>query len=108
MMKKIGIICTIGIIVILFTVNVRKKPEIVSCVTTLDRGYLTILVNPIDFGNVKKMEEKISWMCKNDAFETIKLRSDEKEDIRYWHITVYSSKANLEKGKNGYLIKFEQ
>ena len=108
MIKKIGIICTIGIIVILFTVNVRKKPELVSCVTTLDRGYLTIIVNPIEFRNVDKMEEKIVRMCKNDAFETIKLRSDEKEDIRYWHITVYSSKANLEKGNNGYIIKFEQ
>ena len=87
MIKKIGIICTIGIIVILFTVNVRKKPELVSCVTTLDSGYLTILVNPIEFRNVDKMEEKLVRMCKNDAFETIKLRSDEKEDIRYWHIT---------------------
>ena len=88
--------------------NFRQQPKLVSCITTLDSGYLTILVNPVEFVNLEKMEEKITQMCRNDAFETIKLRTKEKESIKRWHITVYSSKSDMERGRNSHIIKVEQ
>lgn len=108
MKRKWRIICIICIIVLLISLKMGQEPKLVTCITTMNKAYLTIVVNPIEFVNVEKMEEKIAWMCKNDAFETIKLRSDDKEGIKHWYIMVYSSKANLEKGKNGHIIKFEQ
>ena len=108
MLKKLGKICIISIIVVVMFGRFLKQPKLVTCITTMDQAYLTILVNPLEVINVEKLEEKISWMCKNDAFETIKFRTKEREPIKCWHVTVYTSRYAMEKGVHGVTIEVKQ
>lgn len=105
MVKKWGVICTICIIVCLIFVNVPHKPKLVSSITTLDTAYLTILVDKIEIKNVKKLEEKLLQMCREDSFENIKLQTSDKAMPKKLYISVYVSQYDLESGNVYMTIK---
>ena len=104
--KKWGILCVLCISCALICAKFVQKPKLVSSITTFDTAYLTILVNPFDFINVEKLEKKLVFMCKEDAFENIKLYAEDKTIPRNWNITAYSCMRDLENGENGVRIKF--
>ena len=106
--KKWGILCVLCISCALIFAKSVQKPKLVSSITVFDTAYLTILVNPFDFINVEKLEKKLVFMCKEDAFENIKLYAEDKSIPKYWHMMVYSCMQDLENGENGVCIKFEE
>lgn len=107
MIKKVGFIFTILLLGLVILWSKEQKPKIVSSITTMDRAYLTILVDKRDTKNLEKLEEKILKMCREDSFEEIKLQTDDKPMAKKLHIFVYSSKKDLEKGVNFLTIKNE-
>ena len=108
MARKLVKFCIIGILVGAILVKILHEPKLVSCITTMDHAYLTILVNPLEFVDTDKLEEKVVRMCKEDDFDNIKLQTEERAFVKRWDITVYSSKCNMQKGTHGYSIEFEQ
>ena len=100
--------CVFCIFVVAILVKVMHEPKLVSCITTMDHAYLTILANPLEFVDVEKLEEKIVRMCKEDNFDNMKLQTEERAFVKRWDIMVYSSKCNMQKGINGFSIEFEQ
>lgn len=108
MIKKWCVICSICIIVGVTFVNMPQKPKLVSSITTLDTAYLTILVNKRETKNVEKLEEKLLQMCREDDFDNIKLHTEDKPAAKKWHISVYSSQRDLEKGNRCLTITHEE
>ena len=107
MLKKWGIFCVLCICFASIFVKFSQKPKLISSITTFDTAYLTILVNPKDFIDVEKLESKLMQMCTEDAFENIKLYTEDKPVPKNWHITAYVSKSQMEDGKNGKVIRFK-
>lgn len=105
MTKKMSLICFICIIVGMIFVNIPQKPKIISSLTVLDTSYLTILVDKFERRNPEKLEDKILQMYKDDSFENIKLQTEEKPLARKFYISVYTSKAELERGIPFLVIK---
>ena len=106
--KKKRILCVLCISCALIFAKFVQKPKLVSSITAFDTAYLTILVNPFDFINVEKLEKKLVFMCKEDAFENIKLYAEDKTIPSNWNIMVYSCMRDLKNGENGVCIKFEE
>lgn len=104
-MKKWGIICTICIVVGVCLWNIPKKPKLISSITTLDTAYLTILVDKNDAKNIDELEKKLLAMCKEDAFENIKLQTEDKPMAKNLHISVYVNQEDLESGNVFLTIK---
>lgn len=100
MRKKFFILITICLIVSLGYINFPKEPRIISNITTMDTAYLTILVDKREIKNIKKLEIKLLKMCKEDQFESMKLKTEDKELPENLHISVYASKEDLEKGQH--------
>lgn len=98
MTKRGKKICVICVIVVIIFVNMPQRPKIISSITTLDTAYLTILVDKSETGNIKKLEEKLLQMCKEDSFENIKLQTEDKPLEKKLHISVYTSNYALKKG----------
>ena len=92
----------------LMGLSMPKKPQLISNITTLDTSYLTILVDSREIGNREKLEEKLIQMCREDAFESMKLWSADRERTTRWNISVYSSKKELEYGKEVMRIKYQE
>lgn len=105
MTKKASLICIICIIVALIFVSIPQKPRIISSITTFDTAYLTILVDKKEMKNIEKLEAKILQMCREDAFENIKLQTEDKPMVQNFCISVYTSKKDLEKGIPFFTIK---
>ena len=105
MRKKLSIICTICIIVYVAFCNIPQKPKLISCITTFDTAYLTILVDRKSIKNVENLEEEILQMCRADSFDNIKLQTEDKPMAQRLHISVYFSEQDLEKGTPYLTIK---
>ena len=103
--KKIGIICTICLIVSLVFGNIPQKPKLISSITTLDTAYLTILVDQKGLKDVENLEKEIIQMCRTNAFENIKLETEDKQMAQRLYISVYLSKKDLENGTPYLTIK---
>lgn len=86
MSKKIGIICTICIFIGIIFYKMSFEPQIVTSVSTIDRVYITILVNPSEIINLEKLEEKIVEMC------------EKRFEERNYDIQVYPGKIALKNG----------
>ena len=102
MRKKWGIICTILVIGIVSFYNIQKKPKVVSCITTTDTAYITVLLEgkwPTDREIVAR---KIIEMCEKKEFAEIKFSVD--KDTYY--VTVYRNRCQLNKGVEWILIKY--
>ena len=98
MKKKWRMLGGICIILVLIFVNIPQKPRIISSITTFDTAYLTILVDKFETRNVEKLKDKILQMCREDAFENIKLQTEDKPMAQNFHISVYTSRKDLESG----------
>ncbi len=105
MARKWKIICVICIIVCVIFSNLPQKPRLISSITSFDTTYLTILIDKRETENIKKLEEKIIKMCREDLFDNMKLQTEEKPLAKRLHISVYTSKTNLEKGTPFLIIK---
>jgi hypothetical protein len=105
MRKKWIIFCIILMVVGTIIVNRPHKPRLISNITTLDTSYMTILVDRSEAKDVKKLEERLVQMCREDAFENIKLGTKDRPMVKRWVISVFLSKADLEKGKPYLTIK---
>lgn len=105
MIKKWKLFLGICIIAAFFSCNLSQKPKLISSITTMDTAYLTILVNRLETKDVEQLESKILQMCKEDAFENIKLQTEDKPMAQNVHISVYASKADLENGSPFLIIK---
>ena len=105
MRKKWIIFCIILMAVGTIIVNRPHKPRLISNITTLDTSYMTILVDRSEAKDVKKLEEQLVQMCREDAFENIKLGTKDRPMVKRWVISVFLSKADLEKGKPYLTIK---
>ncbi len=98
MKKKWSVIGFICIILTLIFVNMPQKPRMISSVTTFDTAYLTILVDKKEMLNIKKLEEKILKMCKEDLFDEMKLNTEDRSLPENLHISIYTGKSELQKG----------
>ena len=105
MRKKRIIFCIILVIIGGFIINRPHKPKLISNITTLDTAYMTILVDRSEAKDVKRLEERLIQMCREDAFENIKLETKDRPMVKRWVITVFLSKADLEQGKTYLTIK---
>ena len=88
-----------------FIINRPHKPQLISNITTLDTSYMTILVDKSEVKDVEKLEEQLMQMCREDAFENIKLATEDRPMAKRWVISVYLSKKDLENGKPYLIIK---
>ena len=98
MKKKWRMLGGICIILVLIFANIPQKPRIISSITTFDTAYLTIFVDKFETRNVEKLKDKILQMCREDAFENIKLQTEDKPMVQNFHISVYTSRKDLESG----------
>lgn len=105
MRKKWIIFCAILMAAGTIIVNRPHKPRLISNITTLDTSYMTILVDRSEAKDVKKLEEQLIQMCGDDAFENIKLETKDRPMVKRWVISVFLSKADLERGKTYLTIK---
>ena len=105
LVKKWWIICIICINAAVLIWKIPQNPKIISSITTLDTAYLTILVDKSETKNVKKLEKKILQMCREDAFEEIKLNTEDRPLAQKLYIFVYISEADLKTGKPFLVIK---
>ncbi len=105
MKKKWQVIGFICIIATLIFGNIPQKPRIISSITTFDTAYLTILVDKKEIRNVKKLEEKLLQMCKEDQFKDIKLQTEDKVLPKNLCISVYISQKGLSNGTPYLTIK---
>ena len=108
MLKKWGIASAIGIFLMCTFFYFSQPPKLVSCITDLDQAYLTVLVNPLEFVNLDRLEKKIVFLCVEDGFENMRLYTEGKAVPKEWHIKVYSCRNDLKMGKNGVVIDYEQ
>lgn len=105
MKKKWIALCTICIIVSLIIAVFPKRPKLISNITTLNTSYMTILVDKRELKNIKKLEEKLLQMCREDSFKYIKLHTEDRPLAERWVISVYSSRSSMEKGNPIITIK---
>lgn len=105
MRKKWIIFCSILMTAGTIIVIRPHKPRLISNITTLDTSYMTILVDRSEAKDVKKLEEQLMQMCRDDAFENIKLETKDRPRVKRWVITVFLSEADLDKGTPYLTIK---
>ena len=67
MAKKLGIICTICVVVGTFIYKTPQSPQVVTSVRSLDCMYLTVLVNSSEKRNMEKLEQKIRSLCEENV-----------------------------------------
>ena len=102
MRKRWGIICTILVICIVSFYNIQKKPKVVSCITTMDTTYITVLLREKWWIDKEIVAQEIIKMCENNEFADIKFSFD--KDIYY--ITVYRNRYQLNRGIEWIFIKY--
>ena len=88
-----------------FIIHRSHKPQLISNITTLDTSYMAILVDRSEVKDVEKLEARLVQMCREDAFENIKLETEDRPMAKRWVISVYLSKKDLENGKPYLTIK---
>ncbi len=108
MKRIVSILCTICIIVVIVFANIPQKPKLVSSITSFEHAYLTILVDKREIRNLKNLEEKIIKMCREDTFDGMKLQTADRTPASNYHISVYTSRCNLEKGKVSFNIQYKE
>ena len=108
MSKKRIIFCTIFVIVGAFMFYRPHKPKLVSNITIVDSAYLTILVDKWETNNIKKLEEKLLQMCRDDSFENMKLYTQDRILPENLHFFVYTSRRNLHNGTVAYAFTYEE
>lgn len=96
--KKLWIISTICIFVVIISYKLPLKPKIITNVTTLDHVYLTILVNRSETKNIEKLEEKILKMCREDAFGHKMCQNEETFEKTIYRIQIYHNRKDLKRG----------
>jgi hypothetical protein len=96
--KRLWIISTICIFVVIISYKLPLKPKIITNVTTLDHVYLTILVNRSETKNIEKLEEKILKMCREDAFGHKMCQNEETFEKTIYRIQIYHSRKDLKRG----------
>lgn len=106
MRKKWWTISIIFIIFWIIIVNMEQKPKVVSSITTMDTTYLTVLVNGGYFATKEAVAQEIVEMCKENAFEDIKILTRTGEDPRTFYITVYRSRRRMNEGKAWMTIRY--
>ena len=84
MLKKLGIICTICVVVGILIYKTPRSPQIVTSVRSLDCMYLTVLVNSSEKRNMEKLEQKVRSLCEEDVTS---------------YVTVFDSKWALSYGQ---------
>ena len=102
MRKKWGIICAILVICVISVCNIWKKPKIVSCVTTMDTTYITVLMGEIWLLDKEIAVQEIIEMCQKNEFTDIKFSNH--CDIYY--ITIYRNTYQLNIGKEWIFVKY--
>lgn len=107
LVKKWLVICTICIIAGGFFVNIPQKPKLISSITTMDTAYLTILVDKTETKNLEELKKKIIYLCKTDGFKEIKLKTDDKESVKKYYISIYTGEKELEEGREPLTILYE-
>jgi hypothetical protein len=105
MKRKYKILVAILVIVSIVQINIPHKPKLISNVTTLDTAYMTILVDKSEIKNIKKLEEKLLQMCREDSFDEMKLHTAEHSLAERLVFTIYVSKLDLKMGKPYITIK---
>lgn len=108
MRKKWEIVLIICLIAAGGLWSIPKKPKLISSITTKDTAYLTILVDKREANDPQKLRDELLEMCKADAFETIKLNTEDKPLAKRLHISVYTSWNDLEIGNVCLTIKHEE
>ena len=98
MRKKLGITCTILLICLICLYEVLQKPKIVSCITTMDTAYLTVIANGHFFSDKNKFALEIVEMCKENTFDDIKLSTQSGIYPSKLYITVYRRKEQMDGG----------
>lgn len=106
MRRKWGIICTFFIIICINLWNVQQKPKIVSCITTMDTAYLTVLARGSCLEDKETVAQEIIESCRKNAFENIVLVSDKAEYPRSLYISVYKNEKQLKEGKEWMSIRY--
>lgn len=97
MKRKFVFLISICIIVILIYASIPNEPKIISNITTLDTAYLTILVDKRELRNIKKLEEKLLDLCKENQFEEINI-----------YISVYTSRNDLKEGTHSMTLTYKK
>ena len=82
MRKKLGIICTICVVVGILIYKTPQSPQIVTSVRSLDCMYLTVLVNSSEKRNMEKLEQKVRSLCEEDVTSYVTV-FDSKWALRY-------------------------
>lgn len=85
--------------------NGRRRPRLISSITTLDTAYLTILVDPEDAEDVENLKEKLLEMCREDQFSGIKLHTEGKQEPQTYYFRIYTSEKKLKEGTPQVTIK---
>lgn len=98
MRKKWGIICVFLTICVICICKVQQKPEAVSCITTMDTTYLTVLMRGNWFADKREAAQEIIEMCENNSFDDIKLSIWSEQGPEIFYITVYKNKTQMNKG----------
>lgn len=102
MRKKWKIICAILVICAVCFCNIQKKPKVVSCITTMDTTYITVLLGGKWPTDKEIVAQEIIEMCEKNEFADIKFSVD--KDICY--ITVYQNRYQLNRGIEWIFVKY--
>lgn len=106
MRKKWWIIGIFFVIFVINILNMRQKPKVVSSITTMDTIYMTVLANGRYFAAKEAVAQEVVEMCKEVAFEDIKLSAESGEEAKIFYITVYRNQWQLDAGKAWITIRY--
>lgn len=85
----------------------RKKPKLISSIRVMDKAYLTVLADKRERKDAEKLKETILKMCREDAFEEMKLHTEARPMPESMQISVYLCEKDLEEGKVFLIIRSE-
>lgn len=94
MKRKWGIMCVFFLICILIFCNIWKEPEIVSCITTVDTTYITILLHGMGVTDKETTAQEVVELCIRNGFKDIKFSADQNT----YFITIYRNVRQLKEG----------
>lgn len=84
----------------------QRRPKIVSSITTMDTAYLTVVANKIYIVDQEALAREILEMCRENAFDDIKLTTEDKAYPHTLYISVYQNESQLNEGKELLSIKY--
>lgn len=102
MSKKWRIICTIILFCLISFYSIREKTKIVSCITTVDAAYMTVLLRGIWPADEETAAKKVIELYEKNGFANIKFSTD--KELCY--ITIYQNGNQMSKGTEWFTIKY--